>query len=148
MPARSTIVRDVIAEATGKVYIGVVDDDESMRRSLVRLLTAAGYCAIGYGSAENFLCDLKRPVFDCLIFDVQLDDISGTELAQKLSDSGSNVPVIFLSAVRREDVVAMFPPDSRFHVFHKGQPGSLLLDAISTSIRRNSSGAAAKKCHE
>ena len=133
----------MITESTRKVYVGVVDDDESMRRSLSRLLTAAGYCPIAYDSAEDFLGDLKRPVFDCLVLDVQLDDLSGTELAQKLADSGSKVPVIFLSAVRPEEVAATIPPDSRVLVLHKGQPGSLLLDAISTSIRRSASGTAA-----
>ena len=133
----------MITEASGKVYVGVVDDDESMRRSLVRLLRAAGYCAIAYDSAEDFLSDLKRPIFDCLILDVQLDDISGTELAQKLADSGTKVPVIFLSAATPEEVGATIPPHSRYRVLHKGQPGSLLLDAIDTSIRQSASGATA-----
>ncbi len=131
----------MIAESTAKVYVGVVDDDESMRRSLLRLLSAAGFCAIGYGSAEDFLGDLKRPVFDCLVLDVQLDNLSGTELAEKLAESGSKVPVIFLSAVRPEDVAATIPLDSRFRVLHKGQPGGYLLDAINTSIRRSASEA-------
>lgn len=142
-PALRTIVRDVISESTGNIYIGVVDDDESMRRSLVRLLRAAGYCPIAYESAETFLADLKRPVFDCLVLDVHLDDVSGTELAEKLASSGSKVPVIFLSAVAPEDVARTLPPDSRFVILHKGQPGSLLLDAIRNSVCRRENGASA-----
>lgn len=78
----------MINDSTGRVYVGVVDDDESMRRSLQRLLRAAGYCPIAYESAADFFGDLKHPDFDCLILDVQLNAISGIELAQQLSDSG------------------------------------------------------------
>ena len=53
-------------------YVAVVDDDESLCRSVGRLLRAAGIEAVTYGSAEAFLEDAKRPQFDCLLLDVQL----------------------------------------------------------------------------
>ena len=79
-------------------YVAVVDDDESLGRSLGRLLRAAGYLPVIYLSAEDFLSDVKQPRFDCLVLDIQLGGISGVELSQQLAASGSTAPVIFITA--------------------------------------------------
>jgi FixJ family two-component response regulator len=62
----------MVTREQGNVYVGVVDDDESLRRSLARLLRAAGMQPIAYASAEAFRADLKQPRFDCLVLDVQM----------------------------------------------------------------------------
>ncbi|MGH6609164.1 MAG: response regulator, partial [Burkholderiaceae bacterium] len=58
--------------STSPIYVAVVDDDQSVCRSLARLLRAAGIQPITYGSAESFLADAKHPRFDCMVFDIQL----------------------------------------------------------------------------
>ena len=79
-------------------YVAIVDDDESVCRSFGRLLRAAGFQPITYASAESFLADTKHPQFGCLVLDIQLDGISGIELAQRLAAVGNNTPVIFITA--------------------------------------------------
>jgi FixJ family two-component response regulator len=80
------------------IYVAVVDDDESLCRSLGRLLRAEGMHAITYPSAEEFLADSKRPQFGCLVLDIRLDGMSGLELAHKLVESGHHAPFIFVTA--------------------------------------------------
>lgn len=63
-----------------KVYVGVVDDDESLRRALARLLRAAGMQPVAYASAEEFRADAKQPRFACLVVDVQLPGMSGVDV--------------------------------------------------------------------
>jgi CheY-like chemotaxis protein len=58
------------------ICVAVVDDDESACRSLSRLLRLSGLQPVTYRSAEDFLEDAKRPRFDCLLLDVQLQGIS------------------------------------------------------------------------
>ena len=77
-----------------KIYVAVVDDDETIRRSFGRLLRAAGMQPITYDSAESFLADTKRPQFGCLVLDIQLGGMSGIELAGRLAGGG-------LEAIRR-----------------------------------------------
>jgi len=79
-------------------YVAVVDDDQSICRSFGRLLRAAGLQPITYDSAESFLADTRHPQFGCLVLDIQLGDISGIELAQKLSVGGRRTPIIFITA--------------------------------------------------
>lgn len=78
--------------------IAIVDDDESLCRSLGRLLRAVGMKPVAYSSAEAFLEDKQHPPFDCLVLDVQLGGISGIELQRKLVASGERTPIIFITA--------------------------------------------------
>jgi FixJ family two-component response regulator len=71
--------------STKQTYVAVVDDDEKLCQSFGRLLRAAGLQPITYPSAEAFLADTKQPRFDCLVLDVQLEGMSGIELAQRLT---------------------------------------------------------------
>src|SRR5271168_3636903 len=80
------------------IYVAVVDDDESVCRSVGRLLRAAGFQPITYASAESFLADKKRPQFGCLVLDIQLGAMSGLELARKLVADGGHIPIIFITA--------------------------------------------------
>ena len=79
------------------VYVAVVDDDESIRRSMMRLLRAADFHAVPYASADQFLEDWKRPDFDCLVLDIWLADRGGFELQRQLAAQGSTAPVIFVT---------------------------------------------------
>jgi len=84
--------------ASTTIYVGIVDDDDSVCRSLGRVLRATGVQPVTYASAEAFLADTKRPKFDCLVLDVQLEGISGIELARRLNAVGSTTPVVFITA--------------------------------------------------
>jgi len=81
-----------------RIYVGVIDDDESLSRSLARLLRQAGYQAITYSSAEEFLADPLRAHFACLLVDVQLGGMTGIEMHGKLAAEGNRTPVVYITA--------------------------------------------------
>lgn len=79
----------------GVVY--VVDDDESVRRSLVRLLRSVGLEAVAFPSASAFL---EREVVDrpsCLILDLRLRGPSGLDLQAELGGKQQSIPIIFIT---------------------------------------------------
>jgi FixJ family two-component response regulator len=82
---------------SARALIHVVDDDESLRTALLRLLEAAGFDVRGYASTGAFLL---RPLDDrpgCILLDVRLPGPSGLELQAALRDQGVTLPVIFLT---------------------------------------------------
>jgi two-component system response regulator FixJ len=79
------------------VTVSVVDDDESIRRALKRLIAAAGMTVDTFGSAEEFLQQGDRTT-RCLILDVRLPGISGLDLQGRLATNGRSIPIIFISA--------------------------------------------------
>ena len=112
------------------VYVAIVEDDESARRSLARLLRAAGMRPITYASAEDFRADTRQTWFACLVLDIQLLGMSGIELQRQLAAEGVTTPVIFITAHddprAREEAMA----GGCVGFFRKTDAGSDLLDAI------------------
>ena len=118
-----------------KTYIAIVEDDDSLCRSLARLLHASGYHPVTYLSAEAFLDDAKRPAFDCLVVDIQLGGMSGIELGQHLLERGVTIPLIFLTAHEEWETLkrSLKTPFAAF--LRKTDPGETVINAIGSSIR-------------
>src|SRR4051812_40281545 len=77
--------------------IHVVDDDDSVRRALMRLLRAAGFDAHGYASAEQFLRAIKEASGGCVILDMHMPGTGGLELQRLMAHEHSAIPIIFVS---------------------------------------------------
>lgn len=73
--------------------VAIVDDDMSVRRSLHRLLRAAGYPVETFASAREFLEWLPHHRAACLVLDVHMREMTGFELQARLA-----VPIIFITA--------------------------------------------------
>ena len=78
--------------------ISVVDDDQSVRESLARLIRSVGFDVEVFGSAEEFLSEGRRRRVDCLILDLRMPGMNGLELQQALSGTDRELPVIFITA--------------------------------------------------
>jgi FixJ family two-component response regulator len=76
----------------------VVDDDASILRALQRLLRSGNYAVRTFTSAEAFLASEYRPLAGCLVLDVHLGGLSGIELQEHLAASGTQTPVVFITA--------------------------------------------------
>lgn len=75
----------------------VVDDDHSVRRSLARLLRAAGYRAESFASAVDFLAKIPCDGPACVLVDVRMPDVSGFDLFQQLQERCPGLPVVFIT---------------------------------------------------
>jgi FixJ family two-component response regulator len=75
----------------------VVDDDDSVRRSLSRLIRSAGWRVETFPTAKSFLdyTPPNRP--GCLVLDLQLPGVSGLELQTSLVEAGRDIPIVFIT---------------------------------------------------
>ncbi len=80
------------------ITVYVVDDDESIRRALKRLLRSVGYHAMTFASAEEFLKFEPEPGEGCLVLDIRLPKMTGLDLQEKLASRGTGYPVIIMTA--------------------------------------------------
>ena len=79
----------------GHIYL--IDDDESMRVSLTRMLRDLGYLVDDFASAAVFL-EKSVPVAPAVILlDMQMPDVTGLDLQEKLDKLGRKTPIIFIS---------------------------------------------------
>ena len=116
------------------IYVAVVDDDESVRRSVSRLLRSAGFQPVTYASAEALLKDAQRPRFDCLLLDIQLEGMSGLELSRRLAAVKDSTPVIFFTAHDEPEVRSQALAIGCAGYFRKTDPGEQVLDAIRRAV--------------
>jgi FixJ family two-component response regulator len=72
--------------------IAIVDDDASVRRSLLRVVRSAGFVGEAFASAREFLAWLPSGQAACLVLDVHMDELSGFDLHDRLT-----VPIVFVS---------------------------------------------------
>lgn len=117
------------------IYVAVIDDDDSLSRSLSRLLRVTGFQTVTYNSAESFLADGKRPKFDCLVFDIQLGGICGIELNEQLKSSGSTTPVIFNTAHDDPEIREKAIRSGCAAYLRKTESGETVLAAIAQAIQ-------------
>src|SRR5580693_8824292 len=75
----------------------VVDDDVSVRESLEVLIQSEGWQPALFESAQDFLARLSTVVPSCLILDVNLPDLSGLDIQQRITDEKSSTPIIFIT---------------------------------------------------
>jgi FixJ family two-component response regulator len=77
--------------------VHVIDDDDSVRKAVTRLLKAAGYETQGYANAGEFLLAAPSAAAGCLVLDVRMPGPSGLELQAALKRQGNSLPIIFVS---------------------------------------------------
>jgi FixJ family two-component response regulator len=80
------------------VTVFIIDDDKSVRRAVKRLITVSGFKAKTFGSAREFIDSGHSQRTAVLVLDVRMPGMSGLELQKHLTDSGSNIPIIFITA--------------------------------------------------
>ncbi|MGA8055553.1 MAG: response regulator [Burkholderiales bacterium] len=117
--------------------IHVVDDDESFRTALLRLLDAAGFEARGYASAGDFLLHPAPDRPGCVLLDVRMPGPSGLELQAALQRQGVALPVIFLTGYADVDSSVRAMKAGAVDFLAKPVERDTLLDALRRALARD-----------
>jgi FixJ family two-component response regulator len=78
--------------------VAVVDDEASVRASLMRLLRASRLDCVGFASGEEFLTSLATCRPDCLVIDLQMSGLNGRDVQRRLASLARPIPVIIITA--------------------------------------------------
>lgn len=116
--------------------ISIIDDDPAMRSSLVDLMESAGYSAIGFASAEDFLRSGERMSSDCIITDIQMPGLDGFDLKRTLDEAKSRVPIIMITARIDQYSERQVRECGAFCFLRKPFLATDLLTCVERSLRR------------
>ena len=121
---------------TSAEIVYVVDDDESVRRGLSRLLRSAGLSVETFPSAQAFLSrDLPdRPA--CLVLDVRMPGLSGLDLQAALKQAGRPMPIVFISGQSDVPVSVRAMKEGALDFLQKPFDDDQLLSAIAGALAR------------
>jgi FixJ family two-component response regulator len=83
--------------------VAIVDDDASVRQSMLRLIRSFGYRAGAFGSGEEFLASPLAVETACLVLDVRMPGMDGLEVQRRLAEKGGGIPIVFLTGRATDD---------------------------------------------
>ena len=115
--------------------ISVVDDDESLRRSLSNLLRSVGFGVETFASAEEFLRSAQRENTGCLVLDLQMTGMSGLDLLRHLAVRDSRIRVVILTAHGDEETRRRSLQAGAVAFLDKPFHSDALLDAVRAAVR-------------
>ena len=125
------------AVSQNKPMVFVVDDDISVRESLEMLIRFAGWECETFASASEFLGRSRVAAPSCLVLDVNLPDLSGLDLQQRVSADVLRMPIIFITGYGDVPMTVKAMKAGAVEFLTKPFSDDALLDAIGNAIERS-----------
>ena len=115
--------------------VAVIDDDESYRVAVQRLLKSAGLSVQSFGSAEAFLDSGQQHETGCLIADIRMPGMSGLELQSELNSDHCLIPTIFITAHDDEKMRLQAMRGGAVKFLMKPFDGEILIEAVRVAMK-------------
>ena len=113
--------------------VAVVDDEEPVRRALVRLLRSAGFAAVPFATGVEFLHSLANQLPSCVVLDMHMPGMSGLDVKERLSQTWPELPVIFITGHQSAEAEARARASKPHAFLLKPVHDRLLLEAIASA---------------
>jgi FixJ family two-component response regulator len=116
----------------------VVDDDASVRKSLTRLISEAGYTVQTFASAREFLARTPSAGPSCVVLDVRMPGLTGLDLQQTLAGAAHEIPIIFITGHGDISMSVKAMKAGAVDFLTKPFAGKDLLEAIQRAVTKDS----------
>jgi FixJ family two-component response regulator len=123
-----------MARVEKEKIVAVVEDDESYRLAVRRLLKSAGFSAQSFASAEDFLNSGQQYETGCLIADIRMPGMTGLDLQSKLNSNHCPIPTIFITAHGDEKMRLQVMRGGAVKFLAKPFDGETLLEAVRVAL--------------
>ena len=118
--------------------VAVVDDEESVRRALARMLGASQFDVDVFASGQEFLDSLRTRLPDCLVLDYQMPGLTGRDVQRRLTLAQTPVPIIVVTAHDQPALREQCLADGAIAYVAKPLQRERLVGLIHDAIRRRS----------
>jgi FixJ family two-component response regulator len=117
--------------------VAIVDDDESVRLAVHRLVCSVGMNAVDYASGEDLIRDFRAQRdqgLDCIVLDLHMAGMNGLQTAEWLTQFGIKIPLVFISGGDEDAVQALGGP-ADLPWIRKPFDDEVLLPAIEAALK-------------
>jgi FixJ family two-component response regulator len=122
-----------------KTLISIIDDDDQFRAAMTDLMLAIGFTVEAFPSAVEFLASPNVRQTSCLIADVHMPRMTGTELHSHLVESGYAIPTILVTAFPDDSVRARALRQGVICCLSKPLDQDALLGCVRAALQRTKS---------
>jgi FixJ family two-component response regulator len=123
-----------MASESKEMLVAVIEDDDSYRAAVQRLLKSAGFPVRSFASAEEFLSSDQQHETGCLIADIRMPGMSGLDLQSKLNSDHCPIPTIFITAHGDEKMRLQAMRGGAVKFLAKPFDGETLLGAVRVAL--------------
>lgn len=116
--------------------VHIVDDDRSFRLSVERLVELSGYRSAGYASGAELLARLPAEGPGCILLDLNMPELDGLELQNRLAVAAPLLPIVFLTGYGSVSTTVRAMKAGAEDFLEKGAPSGDLLAAIERAMLR------------
>jgi FixJ family two-component response regulator len=116
--------------------VSILDDDESVRRSVGNLLSSVGFVVAAFDSAESFLRSGLPESTGCLVLDLQMPGMDGLGLLAHLKKAGTQIPAVILTAYGDDSARQRAARDGAMAFLDKPFVSTELIGAVRSALRR------------
>lgn len=116
--------------------ISIVDDDQSFRDSMRRLIKSLGYSGAVFASAAEFLASPRFAATDCLVADIHMPQMSGVELYRHLVRTGRGIPTILVTAYPDDRAQQQMLSEGVRCYLRKPLEEAVLIDCLQSAVTR------------
>lgn len=112
----------------------IIDDEPSIRKGIANLLKSAGYQSVCFDSGMSFLASPWKAQASCVLLDLCLNGLPGSDVQRSLKAQGSTLPVICMSAHASEHLIAQSLREGAAQFLVKPFTAEALLQALATTL--------------
>jgi FixJ family two-component response regulator len=120
-----------------EALVFVVDDDDSVRKALARLIRSVGFNVETFASAREFLARGPHDGSACLILDVRMPGLSGLDLQKELAASGSTLSIIFITGHGTIPMSVQAMRAGAVEFLEKPFEDQALIDAVHEALQKD-----------
>ena len=121
----------------GSPCVFIIDDDASVRASIQGLLKSVGLRSEAFASPQDFLRSTRVDGPSCLVLDVRLPGVSGLDFQQKLTETGVQIPIVFITGYGDIPMSVKAMKSGAVEFLTKPFRDQDLLDAIQQALERD-----------
>jgi FixJ family two-component response regulator len=126
------------------IKVAIIDDDQSARKSLARLMKSAGISAVTFSSAQEFLEAANDSQVDCAVTDLRMPDVDGIKLQQALAQIAPHLAIVFVTGHGDVPAGIKAMKGGAVDFLEKPVDDDALLDAVRRAAERSREALASR----
>lgn len=116
--------------------VAVVDDEESVRKALSRLIRSAGFEVESFASGTEYLNSLQVKKPDCLVIDLHMPVLNGIDVLNKMSEQDIKIPTIVITGFDGVGMTQRVISAGALTCLHKPVDDELLISALVSCTKK------------